>query len=45
VWKQDLGAAPVDDGGLERAVVWVRQAGVRRAFRVADGVEVSPNPS
>jgi hypothetical protein len=70
VWKQDLGAAPVDDGGIdptgpspapqaqpagspprdspsrvEAAVVWVRQAGVRRAFRVADGVEVSPKPS
>lgn len=39
-WKQDLGAAPIDDGGLASGVVWVRQGALRRAFRVTDGAEV-----
>jgi outer membrane protein assembly factor BamB len=46
LWKQELGAAPVDDGGVGAGVVWVRQGTVRRAFRVLDGVEaVSPSSS
>lgn len=61
LWKQDLGAAAIDDGGLEGAAaapvmplgaepriepagtVWIRQGSVRRAFRTADGTEVSPS--
>jgi hypothetical protein len=40
-WKQDLGAAPIDDGGIEHDIVWLLQAGRKRTFRVADGTEVS----
>ncbi|HLL22101.1 MAG TPA: hypothetical protein VK427_08215 [Kofleriaceae bacterium] len=40
-WKQDLGAAPVDAGGIEGGVVWVRQGAGTRKFRAVDGVESS----
>lgn len=40
LWKQDLGAAPVEDGGVQGEIVWVRQDGKRREFRVRDGTEV-----
>jgi outer membrane protein assembly factor BamB len=41
-WKQELGDAPVDAGGIDVAagVVWVRQAGRMRRFRTHDGVEL-----
>jgi hypothetical protein len=49
VWKQDLGPAPIDDGGIEAGpepgVVWLLQAGRRRAFRVTDGAEITPSSS
>lgn len=45
IWKQDLGPAEIEDGGVEgegeRGLVWLRQGGRRRAFRGADGVEVA----
>jgi hypothetical protein len=48
-WKQDLGAIPIDDGGiapeLARGVVWLLQGGHRRAFRTDDGTEVAASPS
>ena len=44
-WKQDLGATPIDDAGLDEGVVWLLQGGHRRAFRVADGAPVAPNPT
>jgi hypothetical protein len=52
LWKQDLGPAPIDDGGLEgggdpgaQGVVWLLQAGRRRMFRMADGSEIVSSPS
>lgn len=43
VWKQDLGAAPIDAGGIEGGAIWLSQAGRRRAFRATDGTEISSN--
>ena len=54
IWKQDLGAAPIDDGGIAppagaadsgAATVWLLQGGRRRVFRAADGAEISANAS
>jgi len=45
VWKQDLGPAAIDDGGLGPDIVWLVQGGRRRAFRTTDGAEVTPNPT
>lgn len=49
-WKQELGATPIDDGGVDRAsggadrgVVWLVQGGRRRTFRATDGTEIAPN--
>lgn len=39
LWKQDLGATPIDDGGVRDGAVWIRQGGVTRTFRATDGVE------
>jgi len=39
LWVQELGPIPVDAGAVEAGTVWVRQGGLKRAFRVADGVE------
>ncbi|HWO26033.1 MAG TPA: hypothetical protein VNO30_45210 [Kofleriaceae bacterium] len=48
-WKQELGPAPIDDGGIEAGAaggtVWLLQAGRRRAFRVTDGTEIVPSSS
>jgi hypothetical protein len=51
LWKQDLGATPVDGGGLagagdtaeeiDRGVVWLQQGERRRTFRVTDGTEMT----
>lgn len=40
-WKQDLGGAPIEAGGLDGDVVWIRQAGQTRRFRAVDGAEVA----
>ena len=40
-WKQDLGPAEIEDGGLDGGAVWLLQGGRRRAFRVTDGAELS----
>jgi hypothetical protein len=48
LWKVDLGAAPVLDGGVEDGRVWVSQAyqgGQRRAFDGASGHEQSVTSS
>jgi len=42
LWKQDLGPAEIEDGGLEGGAVWLRQGAGRRAFRVIDGAEQTP---
>ncbi len=48
-WKQDLGAVPVDDGGVvmpaidQDGAVWLLQGGRRRTFRSADGAEIGAN--
>lgn len=44
LWKQDLGPAPIEDGGLAADALWLRQGDRRRAFRLADGAEVAPGP-
>lgn len=41
LWKQDLGPAPIEDGGVDGDTVWVRQAGRRRTFRTLDGGELA----
>jgi hypothetical protein len=41
LWKQELGATPIEAGGVEAGSVWILQSGRKRAFRVADGVETS----
>jgi len=43
IWKQDLGAAPIDDGGVDRDTIWLLQDGRRRVLRAADGVEITAN--
>ena len=46
LWKQELGAQPIDDAGVDGETVWVRQANRTRRFRRLDGIELSPpNPS
>jgi hypothetical protein len=49
-WKQDLGAIPIDDGGVVEpedgtagTAVWLLQGGRRRMFRGGDGAEISTN--
>jgi hypothetical protein len=49
-WKRDLGAIPIEDGGVEDGgvdgdVVWLLQGGRRRTFRVADGADVNASSS
>jgi hypothetical protein len=44
-WKQDLGADPIEEGGVDRGVVWLLQGGRRRAFRAADGAEITNKAS
>ncbi|MBA3393918.1 MAG: hypothetical protein H0T89_14825 [Deltaproteobacteria bacterium] len=43
-WRQELGAAQIDAGGVADGMVWLRQRGLKRAFRGVDGVE-SGSPS
>ncbi|HEY5936725.1 MAG TPA: hypothetical protein VIU61_18885 [Kofleriaceae bacterium] len=46
LWKQELGAQPVDDAGVEGETVWIRQGARTRRFRTLDGIELArPNPS
>lgn len=46
VWKQELGAEPVDEAGIDGDTLWVRQGARTRRFRSLDGTEQpSPNPS
>ena len=40
-WKHDLDPAPVEAGGVEGGVVWIRQAGRVRKFRAVDGGETA----
>jgi hypothetical protein len=42
LWKVELGAQPITDGGVEPGVVWVVQAGARRSFDAATGSERTP---
>ncbi|MGN6110430.1 MAG: hypothetical protein ACTHU0_35330 [Kofleriaceae bacterium] len=44
LWKQELGAAAVVDGGVDGEVVWIQQGDTRRGFRVRDGAE-APAPA
>lgn len=43
LWKQDLDAAVIEAGDLEDNLVWIRQGGRTRRFRVTDGVEAPVN--
>jgi hypothetical protein len=43
LWKQDLGAQPIEAANVERGAIWVEQAGTRRAFSVREGHERSSN--
>jgi len=43
LWKVELGAEPVTDGGVEPGAVWVVQAGARRTFEARSGSE-RPSP-
>jgi hypothetical protein len=45
LWRQDLGAQPIDDAKIEGGAIWIEQAGKRRAFSLRDGVERSSNSS
>lgn len=46
VWRQDLGRATFDAGGVGDGVVWLGEGASRRAFRARDGAPVtSPNHS
>jgi len=45
LWKQELGARPIDEAGVAGDVVWVRQGATTRRFRTVDGVEQPPKPS
>lgn len=40
-WKHDLEGAPIEAGAVEGDIVWIRQAGRVRKFRVVDGVETA----
>lgn len=47
LWKQDLGADPIDDARLAGDTLWIRQRGITRAFGTLDGAAVStssPSP-
>lgn len=39
LWKADLGAAPIEDAGVDGSVLWISQAGRRRTFDAATGRE------
>jgi len=41
LWKQDLAGDPIEDAGIGEGVVWLRQRGLRRSFRLLDGSEES----
>jgi len=41
LWKVELGAAPVTDGGVQNGVVWVVQSGAKRSFDVHTGTDTS----
>jgi outer membrane protein assembly factor BamB len=43
LWKQDLGAVPVDAATISDGAIWIEQGGTRRGFGLRDGSEVSPN--
>jgi hypothetical protein len=44
LWKDELGKAPISDGAVEGATVWVVQNGQKRRFNVFTGAEdKSPN--
>jgi len=45
IWKADLGKAPITAGGVEPGRVWIEQAGKRRSFDAATGVETPDNAS
>ncbi|MEJ7597070.1 MAG: hypothetical protein WKG01_04095 [Kofleriaceae bacterium] len=46
LWKQELGAQPVDAAGVEGDEIWVRQGTRTRRFRTRDGVAQGPqNPA
>ena len=44
-WRNDLGAVPIDDGGVvesaDGTAVWLLQGGRRRMFRGKDGAEIA----
>jgi hypothetical protein len=42
LWKVELGAKPITDGGVSNGLVWVVQNGAKRAFDAASGAEQGP---
>ncbi|HEY1552344.1 MAG TPA: hypothetical protein VGG28_31170 [Kofleriaceae bacterium] len=42
LWKVELGAKPITDGGVSNGLVWVVQNGAKRSFDATNGVEQGP---
>jgi hypothetical protein len=41
LWKVELGAAPITDGGVQNGVVWILQSGAKRSFDARTGSDAS----
>jgi outer membrane protein assembly factor BamB len=40
-WRHELGPVAVEAGGVADGAVWIRQNGIRKAFRATDGREIT----
>jgi hypothetical protein len=43
LWKADLGAASIEDAGIDGSLLWISQGGRRRTFDAATGRETPAN--